>query len=52
MRYDIKQMRPVLDAELSLVRGGKLLDRLKKAAKWVKKHVVIGLRYIGYKRTF
>jgi hypothetical protein len=52
MPHDRQLMRPVHDEELRSVRGGSFIGRLKKAAKWVKNHVVIGLKYIGYKRTF
>jgi len=52
MKRGSRHVRVVDDDELRLVRGGSFFNRLKKAAKWVKDHVVIGLKYIGYKRTF
>ena len=52
MRQGPQLIRAVCDEELRSVRGGSFLNRLKKAAKWVKDHVVVGLKYIGYKRTF
>ena len=41
------------DDELRLVRGGRSFwGAIKRAAKWVKDHVVIGLRNIGIKGKF
>jgi hypothetical protein len=52
MADDGQGIQAVGDDELRLVRGGRSFkDRLKAAAKWVN-HVVVGLRYIGFKRTF
>lgn len=46
-------MRTVTDAELAQVRGGRSFwGWVKKAAKWTKDHVVIGLRSIGIKGHF
>ena len=43
----------VSDEELRRVRGGKSFwDRVKAAAKWVKDHVVLGLKSIGIKGKF
>ena len=40
-------VEPVADDELRLVRGGSAWGWIKKAAKWAKDHVVIGLKHIG-----
>ena len=42
----------VSDDELHEVRGGTFWSKLRAAAKWVGKHVVIGLNKIGIKGTF
>jgi hypothetical protein len=48
-----KQIELVTDDELSRVRGGgKFWDGVKKAARWVKDHVVIGMKKIGFKGKF
>ena len=53
MTNDGRNIAKVTDDELRLVRGGKSLwDRVKAAAKWVKDHVVGGLRSIGIKGKF
>jgi hypothetical protein len=53
MKQDRPRIEPVADAELRRVRGGKSFwDRVKRAAKWVKDHVVIGLDKIGIKGKF
>jgi hypothetical protein len=46
-------LRPVRDEELRLVRGGRSFwQKVKAGAKWVKDHVVIGLKSIGIKGKF
>jgi hypothetical protein len=52
LREDLSMIRPVGEEELRTVRGGGILSRIKSAARWVKKHVVIGLRSVGIKGTF
>ncbi len=47
-----KRIELVTDEELSRVRGGSIGSWLRKAARWVKDHVVIGLRAIGIKGKF
>lgn len=44
-------IRHLDDEELQSVRGG-LFGWLKKAAKWAKEHIVIGLHSIGIKGKF
>jgi len=44
---------PVADEILASVHGGRSLwGWVKAGAKWVKDHVVLGLKYIGIKGTF
>lgn len=42
-------IQAVGDEELSSVRGGGIISRLKAAAKWVKKHVVATTKSIAVK---
>jgi hypothetical protein len=46
------RMRRVPDDELSLVSGGSIWGGIKRAARWVKDHVVLGLKSIGIKGKF
>lgn len=48
---NLQAIRTVGEDELSQVRGG-LFGWVKKAAKWVKDHVVGGAYWIGYKGKF
>jgi hypothetical protein len=52
MVEDGKRIELVTDEELSQVRGGSIWSGLKKAAGWIKDHVVIGLKMIGIKGKF
>ena len=52
MTEELQGFQAVGDEELRSVRGGSIWGRIKSAAKWVKKHVVIGLNKIGIKGTF
>jgi hypothetical protein len=45
-------MQRVPDDELSLVSGGSIWSGIKSAARWVKDHVVLGLKSIGIKGKF
>ncbi|MDT4958924.1 MAG: hypothetical protein QOD31_2723 [Pseudonocardiales bacterium] len=48
MITDGQGIEPVADDQLSRVRGGRSFwGWVKKAAKWTKDHVVIGLKHIG-----
>jgi hypothetical protein len=48
-----RRVRTVTDDELRLVRGGRSFwGSVKAAAKWVKDHVVVGLKSIGIKGKF
>ena len=47
-----KRIEFVTDDELSRVRGGSIWSGIKRAARWVKDHVAIGLRSIGIKGKF
>lgn len=52
MAQESSMIRPVGNEELRSVRGAGIVSWVKKAAKWVKKHVVIGLNSIGIKGRF
>jgi hypothetical protein len=53
MTDDGREIATVTDDELRLVRGGRSFwGSIKAAAKWVKNHVVGGLRSIGIKGKF
>ena len=57
MIENAREMETISAEELRVVRGGKsfwgrVKDGVKRAAKWVKDHVVIGLRSIGFKGRF
>ncbi len=48
-----REIQRLTDDELRSVRGGRSFwSRVKGAAKWVKDHVVIGLKSIGIKGKF
>jgi hypothetical protein len=48
-----RESATVSDDELRLVRGGRSFwGSIKAAAKWVKDHVVVGLKSIGIKGKF
>ena len=53
MTRNTRELQTVDDDELRSVRGGRSFwSRVKRAAKWVKDHVVIGLKSIGIKGKF
>ena len=45
-------MQRVANDELSMVSGGSIWGGIKRAARWVKDHVVAGLHSIGIKGKF
>ena len=48
-----EELRVVGDDELREIRGGRSFwDRVKKAAKWAKDHIVGGAKWIGVKFRF
>jgi hypothetical protein len=49
MIEDGKRIELVTDEELSRVRGGSIWSWLTTAARWIKDHVVIGLKNVGIK---
>ena len=52
MSVDDTGMVPVSDDELRMVQGGSIWGRIKKAAGWVKDHVVATAKSIGVKFKF
>jgi hypothetical protein len=53
MRNNARAIQLVTDDELRLVRGGKSFwDRIKGAARWVKNHVVGGVKWVGLRFRF
>ena len=53
MEERLVRIEPISDEELRSVLGGKSFwDRVKRAAKWAKDHVVGGFKWIGLKFRF
>lgn len=53
MRDRTSGIQSITDDELRLARGGRSFwGWVKKAAKWAKDHIVIGLNKIGIKGKF
>lgn len=49
---DAQGIRLVADEELRTVRGAGIISGLKRAAKWIKKHVVATTKSIAVKFTW
>jgi hypothetical protein len=52
MIEDGKRIEFVTDDELSRVRGGSIWGGIKRAARWAKDHIALGLRSLGFKGKF